>query len=205
MRRTKEAAEQTRKSILDAAERVFFDRGVAHTTLEQVARTAAVTRGAVYWHFKNKAALFNAVIERIRLPMERAVYQVLDTADTLEDLEALCTNALIELHRDSRLRRVYTVLFLKCEHTEDMEETIAREQAVKMQAISSLRAFFSRLQKTGRIRAADEPVELARALYAYMLGLHIDYLRSPELYRMPGDAETLVGYFFAPLKPVPAP
>lgn len=201
MRRTKEAAAQTRESILDAAERVFFERGVARTTLEQVARTAAVTRGAVYWHFKNKADLFNAVIERIRLPLESAFYQGLETADTVDDLEALCTNALIDLHHDNRLRRVYTVLFLKCEHTEEMEETIAREHAVKMQAISSLRDFFGRLQKTGRIRAADEPGELARALYAYMLGLHIDYLRSPELYRIPGDAETLVGYFFAPLKP----
>ena len=45
--------------------------------------------------------------------------------------------------------------------------------------------------------AAAEPRVLALALYAYMFGLYSDYLRSPELYRMPRDAERLVGHFRA--------
>ena len=204
MRRTKEEALETRESILDAAERVFSERGVSRSTLEEVARTAAVTRGAVYWHFQNKSDLFNAVVERVRMPMESAFYRVLETADTLDDLERLCGTALVELHKDERLRRVYTVLLLKCEYTEDMTGLIERERSAKEEATRSLTRFFSRLQKAGRMIATKEPRVLALALYAYMLGLHSDYLRSPELYRMPADAETFAGYFFAPLKPAPA-
>src|SRR5690606_12983243 len=59
MRRTKEQAEQTRASILAAAEQLFLEKGVAHSTLDQIARAAGVTRGAVYWHFENKAHLFH--------------------------------------------------------------------------------------------------------------------------------------------------
>lgn len=205
MRRTKEEALETRESILDAAERVFFERGVSRTTLDQIARAAGVTRGAVYWHFHNKSDLFNAVVERVRLPMESAFYRVLETTDTLEDLERLCATALAEVHRDERLQRVYTVLLLKCEYTEDMGSLIERERAAKEDVTGSLTRFFSRLQKTGRIITATEPRVLALALYAYMLGVYTDYLRSPELYRMPDDAETLTRYFFAPLKPAPAP
>ncbi|MEQ9042726.1 MAG: TetR family transcriptional regulator [Alphaproteobacteria bacterium] len=205
MRRTKEEALETRESILDAAERVFFERGVSRSTLEEVARAAAVTRGAVYWHFRNKSDLFNAVVERVRMPMESTFYRVLETADTLEDLERLCAKALVEVHKDERLQRVYTVLLLKCEYTEDMGSLIERERTAKEEATRSLTRFFSRLQKTGRIITAREPRVLALALYAYMLGLHTDYLRSPELYRMPDDTETLTRYFFAPLKPTPAP
>ena len=51
MRRTKEQAEQTRVAILEAAERLFLEKGVAQCSLEQIARAAGVTRGAVYWHF----------------------------------------------------------------------------------------------------------------------------------------------------------
>lgn len=204
MRRTKEEALETRESILDAAERVFSERGVSRSTLEEVARTAAVTRGAVYWHFHNKSDLFNAVVERVRMPMESAFYRVLETADTLDDLERLCATALVELHKDERLRRVYTVLLLKCEYTEDMAGLIERERSAKEEATRSLTRFFSRLQKAGRIITTKEPRVLALALYAYMLGLHTDYLRSPELYRMPADAETLASYFFASLKPAPA-
>ena len=204
MKRTKEAAAETRKSILDAAEQVFFERGVSRSTLEQVARAAAVTRGAVYGHFQNKSDLFNAVVERVRMPMESAVHRLLETSDTLEGLEHLCAAALTEVHEDERLRRVYTILLLKCEHTEDMDNLIKREHAAKEDMTRSLTRFFSRLHKAGRIITAREPRVLALALYAYMLGLHTDYLRSPERYRMPDDAETLARYFFAPLKPASA-
>jgi len=204
MRRTKQAAEQTRESILDAAEQVFFEHGVARTTLEQIAQAAAVTRGAVYWHFKNKAELFNAVVERVRMPMESAFHRLLETSDTLEDLEHLCATALTEVHENERLRRVYTILLLKCEHTDDMDSLIERERVAKEDMTGFLTRFFSRLQMAGRLITAIEPRVLALALYAYMLGLHTDYLRSPERYRMPDDVHALARYFFAPLKPADA-
>ncbi|HMB16316.1 MAG TPA: TetR family transcriptional regulator, partial [Pelovirga sp.] len=61
MRRSKEEAQQTRKKIIEAAEDVFFHRGIARTTLEQIARAAGVTRGAIYWNFANKVDLINVV------------------------------------------------------------------------------------------------------------------------------------------------
>ena len=64
VRKTKEAALVTREGLLDAAQRVFSERGVTGTSLAEVAASAGVTRGAVYWHFKNKAALFKAMAAR---------------------------------------------------------------------------------------------------------------------------------------------
>ena len=52
-RRTRDEALETRNTILDTAERVFSERGVSHTTLADIAAAAGVTRGAIYWHFKN--------------------------------------------------------------------------------------------------------------------------------------------------------
>ena len=48
MRRTKEDAQQTRESLLDAAECLFAERGVSRTSLQDIAKAAGVTRGAVY-------------------------------------------------------------------------------------------------------------------------------------------------------------
>ena len=61
-RRTKEEALQTRNDLIDAAELVFELRGVAGASLQEVAETAGVTRGAVYWHFRDKVDLFNAMM-----------------------------------------------------------------------------------------------------------------------------------------------
>src|SRR6476659_11387172 len=69
-RRTKEEAQETRARLLDAAEQVFHDKGVAHASLEDIAAAAKVTRGAIYWHFKDKAELFDAMMQRVRLPVE---------------------------------------------------------------------------------------------------------------------------------------
>lgn len=54
MRRTHEDAEKTRQTILDASIQVFIKKGYTHTTMDDISNAANVTRGAVYWHFKNK-------------------------------------------------------------------------------------------------------------------------------------------------------
>src|ERR1700694_2113664 len=69
-RNTKEEALETRSRILDAAEDVFHARGVSGTSLADIAAATGATRGAIYWHFKNKSDLFNAMCERVRLPLE---------------------------------------------------------------------------------------------------------------------------------------
>lgn len=60
-RRAKEGALETRHRILDAAAGMFDRHGMDRTTLAAVADAAQVTRGAVYLHFKDKQALFDAV------------------------------------------------------------------------------------------------------------------------------------------------
>src|SRR4051812_29096202 len=67
-RRTKIQTEQTREGILDAARATFLERGLTGTTLEDVASAAGVSRGAIYWHFANKKALFDAMRSRVCLP-----------------------------------------------------------------------------------------------------------------------------------------
>lgn len=63
MRRTKEEAEQTRQAVLQAALTNFSTRGYSATTLDHIAQTAGVTRGAIYWHFKNKKDLFAQLMQ----------------------------------------------------------------------------------------------------------------------------------------------
>lgn len=67
-RKTKEDTQATREGILDAAEACFHEHGVARTTLEMIGARAGYTRGAVYWHFKNKSEVLAAIVERVHLP-----------------------------------------------------------------------------------------------------------------------------------------
>ena len=67
-------ARRTNK-LLDAAEYRFQSQGVSRTSLQAIAQRAGTTRGAVYWHFTDKTDLFNAMIERVSLPLKPAFFQ----------------------------------------------------------------------------------------------------------------------------------
>src|SRR4249920_2270882 len=112
-RRTKEEAAITREQLLDAAEKVFREHGVTRTSLAEVATAAGVTRGAVYWHFKDKAALFAAMCERATLPLDAmlAAASGESTADPLGSLRDLMVGALRHLATDPRAKAVFEIIF----------------------------------------------------------------------------------------------
>src|SRR5688500_2725391 len=65
-RRTQEErSTATRAALVDAARRLFGERGYAAVGTPQIAEAAGVTRGAMYHQFADKAALFRAVVERV--------------------------------------------------------------------------------------------------------------------------------------------
>ena len=55
-------ARETRTKILDAARKVFGDRGFGQATVEEIAAEAGVSNGALYHHFANKQELFKAIL-----------------------------------------------------------------------------------------------------------------------------------------------
>ncbi len=62
MRRTKEDAEQTRRAILASAMDLFYEKGYSKTTFDEVAKRINLTKGAVYWYFRNKPDIVAALI-----------------------------------------------------------------------------------------------------------------------------------------------
>ena len=110
-RRTKEEAQATRSHILDTAELVFQERGVSRTSLNDIALAAGLTRGAIYWHFKDKADLFNAMLLRVTLPMEQMVHASDDPqldAPVDHILESF-VDALRKTVHDPQVRRVFFI------------------------------------------------------------------------------------------------
>ena len=62
-RKTKAEAEKTRRDILRAALDLFYEKGYSKTTFDEIAKRINLTKGAVYWHFRNKPDIVSALIK----------------------------------------------------------------------------------------------------------------------------------------------
>ena len=105
--RREEAVDATRAALLDSALRLFTERGFAATSVDDVARDARVTKGALYHHFKGgKLALFEAVFEEVDLRLaERIAAAVPPGAGAWELVEA-GLDAYLEACSDEVVRRI---------------------------------------------------------------------------------------------------
>ncbi|MBI4164288.1 MAG: TetR/AcrR family transcriptional regulator [Acidobacteria bacterium] len=63
----------TRKAILDSCLQLFAKHGFSPTSIDDIARAAGITKGAVYWHFTSKKELFEAILAQIRTRWQEIV------------------------------------------------------------------------------------------------------------------------------------
>ena len=193
-RSTKIEAQETRNRILDAAQQVFHAQGVSRTSLEEVAQAAEVTRGAIYWHFKNKGDLFNAMSQRVRLPLE-AMVQASGAAGEADPMGQL-RNTLVLVLRETALnpqsRTVFDILFLKCEFVDANDPIRVRRQEECTNALANFERIMANAIARGQL-PEDLDVPLAcRALHAMMRGLISDWLFMPARSDLAADAPRLV-------------
>lgn len=85
-RRTKEEAQQTRETILMAALDMFCDKGYSRTTFDEIAKKINLTKGAVYWHFRNKPDIIKALIIEAFERNQAAINREISEINTLDDL-----------------------------------------------------------------------------------------------------------------------
>ncbi|MDQ4147691.1 MAG: TetR family transcriptional regulator [Pseudomonadota bacterium] len=193
-RKTKTEAQATREGLLDAAEEEFLEQGVSRTTLDSIAQRAGVTRGAIYWHFRNKTDLFNAMLDRVQLPMIELLSELHDDDESApcENLRKLCLFALYKLVSDARHRRVHAILFHRCEHVDEINSSVQRQNVLINRMLASLTRYFKGAARRGDLRADVRPEIAARAVHVYMTGLYSDWLRNPEDFDLQLCVESLI-------------
>jgi TetR/AcrR family transcriptional regulator, acrAB operon repressor len=174
MRRTKQESEATRQGILAAARRVFARCGVARATLEDVAAEAGVTRGAIYWHFENKTALFEAMRVQVSVPLvERTDYALLSirAADPLASVEHFLRHLLDAVASDETARQTFEIMLLKCEYVDELAPELARQLGSWRELEAKLRNLYARARRAGALRAGLAPATAALATCVFVAGL----------------------------------
>ena len=95
-----ESREQTRLRLLDAAAVVIAKKGLAATSVEDVAGHAGYTRGAFYSNFKSKTDLFIELLKRDHSDIQQDMQQLLDADLSTEDLQKQLAQFYSQCYRD---------------------------------------------------------------------------------------------------------
>ncbi len=204
-RRTKEKAAITREQLLDAAQNVFRERGVAGSSLAEVASAAGVTRGAVYWHFRDKADLFAAMCERATLPLETMLADAGSTphADPLATLRELALAALTRLALDPRSQAVFEVIFHNSERTTELTPIAERKRRERRQCLVHVERVLLQAVTMRQLPDDTDTALAAQALHAYIGGIMHEWVFDPAAFDLATRAPAMIDAFFAGLRAMP--
>ncbi|WP_223633321.1 TetR family transcriptional regulator [Rhodobacter sp. TJ_12] len=209
MRRSKADAEQTRLKIIDAAEALFCARGIAQTTLEQIAREAGATRGAIYWHFKDKTDVLKAIYDRYKPPqlarLEAAI-NAPDGEDPLDILEATGVEFLALIETNERQRRLHLIMLSGLPN----DETAPWRETINCEIQGLLRKLMLRAQEEGRLAPDISAEEAALSQMVLINGLIGEWQRAGRSFSLSLMGGRMLQRFMAALRtplraPLPAP
>ncbi|MGE0108724.1 MAG: TetR family transcriptional regulator [Bdellovibrionales bacterium] len=172
-RKTKEDAEKTRASILRAAEICFYEEGVVRTSLQKIAEAAGVTRGAVYWHFKDKVDLLRAIADETFLPHQRFLDVLAESEleNPLKDLKKQSQDILHSIAHNLSHRRIFTIITKRCEYVAEMESLMKRNQECRAQVIERLTKILQKAKRKKQLSTAWAPHTAALALQSLFVGI----------------------------------
>lgn len=169
--------QETRQRLLAEARRIFLKVGYQATTLDEIARAAGFTKGAVYWHFPNKRALFLATVaesveanlgtlEALLVSAPKAPDKLkekfgewIDGIDERESLPTFGAELEIESRRDPEVRAIHQRMIV--EHEEKLAAFVER--------------YFSAVGETPTMA----PIELSRTLITVFKGFALSRQNRP--------------------------
>ncbi|MCB1843293.1 MAG: TetR family transcriptional regulator [Halioglobus sp.] len=195
MRRTKEDAAKTRQSLVDAALKLFGQRGYSGTTLRLIAEEAGCSRGPIYWHFANKEELFEEILAYSQVPLEQLVALHHDSSDPEHAAADFSRQWLRLLVDDAYFRQSFEIFLNKTEFTEAVAKTLSRERALTASLIDTFSAWVDTYRKTHNLRAQTPCDTVALSMYAYLMGITQSWLFNPEVTDLDNSQAFFVGEF----------
>lgn len=206
MRRTKEEAEATRTQIIKSALSLFAANGPAATNLNSVAEAAGVTKGAIYWHFKNKWDLLDAILTYFTVPVNTFGLESEDAvqADPLGDIRNMVVSLLQNVAINEVYRQVFT-LQARLNSVRSVPDKDAQLVHERFRSVMELKHRYRCIALKNAIKKGQLPEDLdvqagAAVISAMIEGLVTNSMAMPDFYRLDLRAEQYADVVIAGLK-----
>lgn len=196
MRRTKEDSEKTKVTILNTAIDVFVREGFSDATLEEIAKEAGVTRGAIYWHFQNKSDLFQQLVSREDALLRKMIDSVLtSTLPPFAKLQKLLDAAIDNFYDNSWFRKYVEITWYKL-NNEHLQE-IMQSKSIFVQNFILILEDLLRQSVISKEIKTDTDIELSAFHISSMInGFYRLYFVAPDRARDKAKTKRMFKSFF---------
>jgi AcrR family transcriptional regulator len=174
----REKQQQTRKSLLRAAAKLFCRRGLEGASIDEVAQAAGYTKGAFYANFKSKDELFLVMLdERFAEELDRLDRALAGTQEPGEEARAAAVD-FVHVATDQDWPKLYFQFVARAARNDDFREELAtRHRAMRARLSEILERWKKRTGKQPPI-----PIEQITAMMSFMAdGFLADRIVEPEL------------------------
>src|SRR5213594_3168576 len=182
--------EPSRKALLRAAIDCFARLGYQGTSIDRIARDAGVTKGAVYYHFRDKEQLlFEAVKDRIGGFEQQVLEDVSPAQEAIENLRHVVDACFVHATVSNHRRFIITLMI-------EALDTNPRLSGEFRDILRRMRGFLAtvilRGQQKGTLRADVAPEAAAAVIMGGIIGAEVQHYQDPEEIDLRRDLDTLV-------------
>lgn len=193
----KPAKEQgdTLRIIIDSAFALFGKFGYDGVSVDQIAKKSNLSKGAMYWHFKNKDDLYVACLKEVHDIFNRYVFSAIAAEASVAEALASLTDGVDTMLHDRLVMRGIAGYWLEPSGRADKRRIDATNKAFQDNAMAILGSLFEKGRATGQLAFEDNPEDVARALMSLIENSVLTLRRgSPEENRQ--TSHMLMNAFF---------
>ena len=176
MRRTKEESEKTKENILYISLKVFGQKGYNATKLSDIAKEAGLTRGAIYYHFNNKAELFDALLDIFNKKLHNVMQPIINSSiNTIDKLKKSLKEYFILLENDKGMQEFQKVQFSK-EELVGSNKNIDQCKKEAMAHFNMIKNAILNGQQKGDINSEIDPHQFTFFFFSFVFGIINNWL-----------------------------
>ncbi len=185
VRKTREESENTKSMILKSALDCFYEKGFSRTTFEDIAARINLTKGAVYWHFKNKAELLGELIRQQAEENRRQIGKQYTLPDSVEALRRFFQKEAEYIERTPEVRKFNFFILFQVEWSDSVFNQVqAKTGEIRDFHFKTVKHALTVAQKNGEISPDTDIKKISVFIVSTWRGLINTYVCKDEKFSL---------------------
>ncbi len=182
MKKSSEESQKTKERIIESALYTFLEKGYSQTSVEDIVTPLKLTRGAFYWHFKDKDDLFKSIMHMEQSQRVNAMNSIIsENKDERKKLESIMINIIDNFYENERYRSFIKLRWFRIEHDPNkfaLPITMQMNQTTESALFNTIES----AKEKGMLVDNIVPFEIASHLIALINGIYRMYFVGPEFF-----------------------